>query len=84
MVDLSHTTDATAVQVSAPWLLGQVVNLTHSCLADAHLPQAIEISHAPVIWSHSGARAVHSHPRNVPDDVLAMIGDGPGRNKGIV
>jgi membrane dipeptidase len=35
--------------------------------------QAIQVSKAPVIFSHSSARALMNHPRNVPDDVLAML-----------
>jgi membrane dipeptidase len=35
--------------------------------------QAIALSKAPVIFSHSGARAIAEHPRNVPDDVLQSL-----------
>jgi membrane dipeptidase len=37
------------------------------------MKDAIEASKAPVIFSHSDARALSDHPRNVPDDVLAML-----------
>jgi membrane dipeptidase len=36
--------------------------------------QAIEVSEAPVIFSHSSARALADVPRNVPDDVLELVG----------
>jgi membrane dipeptidase len=36
------------------------------------------------VWTHAGARAIWDHPRNVPDDILELIGDGPGKNGGIM
>ena len=46
--------------------------------------QAITLSRAPVIFSHSGARAVFDHPRNIPDDILNLVGSQPNRNPGVV
>ena len=40
--------------------------------------QSIAHSQAPVIFSHSGARALVEHPRNVPDDVLKLIAEHDG------
>jgi len=51
--------------------LGMLVDLSHVS-ADA-MRQAIEVSSAPVIFSHSGARSVANKSRNVPDDVLEMV-----------
>ncbi|KAF3763072.1 hypothetical protein M406DRAFT_262015 [Cryphonectria parasitica EP155] len=63
--------------------LGVLVDLSHS--SDDTAREAIALSRAPVVWTHSVARALYDHPRNVPDDVLALIGDGPGAvNGGVV
>jgi len=62
--------------------LGIMVDLSH--VSDNTMKDAISLSKAPVIWSHSGARAVRDHPRNVPDDILQLVGDGPEKNNGII
>jgi membrane dipeptidase len=51
--------------------LGMLVDLSH--VSAEVMKQAIETSTAPVIFSHSSAYALAPHPRNVPDDVLAMV-----------
>lgn len=62
--------------------LGLLVDLSHS--SDETARQAIALSKAPVVWTHSVSRALHDHPRNVPDDVLGLIGSGEGKNPGVV
>ena len=62
--------------------VGIMVDLSHTTVAT--MKQAIALSEAPVVWTHAGARALWDHPRNVPDDVLQMIGDGPGQKDGVV
>lgn len=56
--------------------LGMMVDLSH--VSPAAMRQVLDISEAPVIFSHSSARALVDHPRNVPDDVLARLAANGG------
>mmetsp|Transcript_31370 Transcript_31370/g.94110 ORF Transcript_31370/g.94110 Transcript_31370/m.94110 type:complete len:397 (-) Transcript_31370:27-1217(-) len=56
--------------------VGMAVDIAH-VHADT-MRKAIEISEAPVIFSHSNTRAVCNHPRNVPDDVLKTLVEKDG------
>jgi membrane dipeptidase len=56
--------------------IGMLVDLSHVATVTMHA--VLDTAFAPVIFSHSGARALHDHPRNVPDDVLTRLRDNGG------
>jgi len=56
--------------------LGMLVDLSH--VSDETMKDAIRVSKAPIIYSHSSARAIANHPRNVPDDVLKLVKENNG------
>ena len=51
--------------------LGMMIDISH--VSDKSALQAIRLSHHPVIASHSGARSVANHPRNIPDNIIKEI-----------
>jgi membrane dipeptidase len=56
--------------------LGMLVDISH--VSPDTMKAALRISEAPVIFSHSSARALVDHPRNVPDDILRTLGQKGG------
>lgn len=56
--------------------LGMMVDLSHVSAEVMRL--AINASRAPVIFSHSNARSIYNHHRNVPDDVLDLVKNNGG------
>ncbi|HYE64857.1 MAG TPA: membrane dipeptidase [Pyrinomonadaceae bacterium] len=58
--------------------IGMLVDVSH--VSDQAMSDVLDVSAAPVIASHSSARALADHPRNIPDDLLRRI----AKNGGVV
>ena len=58
--------------------IGMLVDVSH--VSDKTMSDVLDVARAPVIASHSSARALADHPRNIPDDLLRRI----AKNGGVV
>ena len=51
--------------------IGMLVDIAH--VSNKTMADTLEVTQAPVIFSHSSARGVYEHERNVPDDILLKV-----------
>lgn len=58
--------------------LGMIVDISH--VSPATMSDVLDVAQAPIMFSHSSARAILDHPRNVPDSILARL----PKNGGVV
>ncbi len=65
--------EAVVRQMNRSAMLVDISHVSAETMADV-----LRVSEAPVIASHSGARAVNDHPRNVPDDILRRVAENGG------
>ena len=56
--------------------MGMLVDLSH--VSPATMSDALDITSAPIIFSHSSARSIADHPRNVPDAILERLEENGG------
>ena len=75
MVDLAHVSSDVMRQVLNT-TMGRLMSSCHNYHMSCRVVSCV--MPAPVMFSHSGARSVCSHPRNVPDDVLQLMPSNGG------
>jgi membrane dipeptidase len=56
--------------------IGMIIDISHT--SDVTMRETLKHTKAPVIFSHSNARALRDVPRNVPDDVLLKLKQNGG------
>jgi membrane dipeptidase len=56
--------------------IGMIVDLSH--VSEETMRAALGVTQAPVMFSHSSAKALVDHPRDVPDDVLKLVAENGG------
>ena len=56
--------------------MGMLVDLSH--VSPATMSDALNVTKAPIIFSHSSAMTIADHPRNVPDDILLRVKENEG------
>ena len=56
--------------------IGMVVDLSH--VHEVTMKKALEVTRAPVMFSHSSSRALCAHPRDVPDEILLKLKENGG------